>query len=91
MKFYKENKINVIFKSPYISQWNAIELAFRALKRQYYQKIFKNEKDLMEYVCKTINSEESKTLFLNYGEKLREYQRFIIENKYTNLNSFNIE
>lgn len=30
---YNEKKINVLFNSPYLSNWNCIELAFRALKK----------------------------------------------------------
>ena len=92
IKFYKANNINVVFNSPYISQWNSIELAFRAIKKQYYQKIFETEENLEEYVSKIINSEEfSKTIFLNFGETLKEYRKFALETNDLNLNYFENE
>ena len=92
IKFYKANNINVVFNSPYISQWNSIELAFRAIKKQYYQKIFETEENLEEYVSKIINSEEfSKTIFLNFGETLKEYRKFVLETNDLNLNYFENE
>ena len=87
IKFYTENKINVIFNCPYLSEWNCIELAFRALKKQYYQKLFKSIVELKSYVIDILNSENyANTLSLNFGETLREYKKFILENEKTNLN-----
>ena len=89
LKFYSENKINVIFNSPYLSQWNAIELAFRAIKRKYYEKLFSDGDEFRNYVMSIINSEDlTKTLNLNFLETLKEYRKFIIENENVNLNAF---
>ncbi len=87
MEFYKNNKVNVLFNCPYLSEWNCIELAFRALKKQYYKKIFPSVEELKVYVIDILNSDNyAKTLSLNFCETLREYKKFIIENKNTNLN-----
>ena len=92
MKFYRENEINIIFKSPYMSQWNAIELAFRAIKRQYYPKIFENDEKLKNFIKEIINSAKfSETINFNFAETLKEYRRFIIDNKDANLNSIDVE
>lgn len=88
IRFYKENNINIIYNSPYLSQWNAIELTFRAIKKIYYKKLFSSSLELKNYIEEIINGEElSKTLILNYNETLKEYRKFIIENKDVNLNS----
>ena len=72
ISFYYKNKINILFNTPYISQWNSIELAFRAIKRDYYQKLFSNIELLKNYGINIINSEDFlKTLPLNYCETLR--------------------
>lgn len=34
IQFYNENKINILYNSPYLSKWNSIELAFRNLKHK---------------------------------------------------------
>ena len=89
IQFYKDNNINVVFNSPYVSEWNSIELAFRAIKRKYYKKIICLAEELKKYVVEFINSEDFlKTLYFNYGETLKEYKKFILFNKDTNLNSF---
>ena len=36
MKFYADNKINILFNAPYLSKFNPVELAFRNLKRNLY-------------------------------------------------------
>ena len=89
LNFYSKNKINIIFNSPYLSQWNAIELAFRAIKRKYYEKLFSDEEEFKNYILSIINSDVlSETLNLNFLETLKEYRKFIIENESVNLNAF---
>lgn len=89
LNFYSKNKINIIFNSPYLSQWNSIELVFRAIKRKYYEKLFSDEEEFENYILSIINSDElSETLNLNFLETLKEYRKFIIENESVNLNAF---
>lgn len=42
MDFYYENRINIIFNAVYHSNFNAIELAFRAIKLRIYKKLYKS-------------------------------------------------
>ena len=39
-QFYKDNKVNIVFNSPYVSKFNAIEFTFRDLKKILYSKVF---------------------------------------------------
>ena len=92
IEFYSKNKINVIYNSPYLSQWNSIELAFRALKKKYYHKLFATKNELKNYVISILESEDYlKALILNFDETLKEYRKFIIENSDKNLNHLNNE
>lgn len=43
-QFYKDNKINIVFNSPYASKFNAIEYTFRDLKKIYIQKFIQMKK-----------------------------------------------
>lgn len=92
LEFYIKNGINIIYNSPYLSQWNSIELAFRALKRKYYVKLFTSKDELKNYAISILESEEYlKTLTLNFDETLKEYRNFILENSNKNLNNLNNE
>ena len=92
ISFYKDNKINVLFNSPYLSKWNCIELSFRNLKKNYYNKFFANIDELKKYIENFLTTEEFlKSLNLNFGETLKEYRKFILDNQKKNLNIINIE
>ena len=39
LDFYKSNKINIVFNSPYVSKFNDIEFTFRDLKKIVYSKV----------------------------------------------------
>ena len=86
-QFFLDNKINVLFNSPYMSEWNCIELAFRALKRKYYHILFETKEEQVNYIKRFLeNKEFSKTLEFNYCETLKEYRKFITNNENINLN-----
>lgn len=86
-KLFLDNKINVLFNSPYMSEWNCIELAFRALKRKYYHILFETKEEQINYIKRFLeNKEFSKTLEFNYCETLKEYRKFITNNENINLN-----
>ena len=86
-QLFLDNKINVLFNSPYMSEWNCIELAFRALKRKYYHILFETKEEQVCYIKQFLeNKEFSKTLEFNYCETLKEYRKFIINNENINLN-----
>ena len=86
-QFFIDNKINIVFNSPYHSEWNSVEYAFRALKRKTYQILFKSKEEQINYIKTFLDSEEfSNTLQFNFCETLRQYMKFINDNKYVNLN-----
>ena len=92
ISFYKENKLNILFNSPYLSKWNCIEISFRIVKQNYYGKFFANIDELKPYVENLLRKEEFiKTLNLNFGETLKEYRKFVIDNENKNLNVLNFE
>ena len=70
-----------------MSEWNCIELAFRALKRKYYHILFETKEEQVNYIKRFLeNNEFSKTLEFNYCETLKEYRKFITNNENINLN-----
>ena len=81
-------KINIIYTPPYQSVFNPIELAFRALKRIIYSKIYSDIDELITDVKDFFESKELKrTLLLNYKESIEQYINFYNKYKYMNLNN----
>ena len=82
IKFFSENKINVIFCSPRMSSFNCIELAFRAIKNILYKKLFFSIEEMEKQIIEIINDPKfKKTLLYNYCETLYQYINFIEANK----------
>lgn len=50
MNYYRDKKINVVFNSPYISIFNAVELIFRHIKRILYINLFNNIEEVEKKV-----------------------------------------
>jgi len=46
LHFYKDNKVNIVFNSPYISKFNAIEFTFRDLKKYRILKFLGMKKNI---------------------------------------------
>ena len=66
IEFFLNEKINIIYTPPYQSIFNPIELAFRALKRKIYSKIYSDIEELMSDEKDFFKSKELKrTLLLN--------------------------
>ena len=92
IEFFLNKKINIIYTPPYQSIFNPIELAFRALKRIIYSKIYSDIDELMSDVKDFFESKELKrTLLLNYKESIEQYINFYNKYKYMNLNNSNVE
>ena len=88
IKFYEEKKINVIFNSPYLSNFNAIEYAFRRLKKKIYSKIYNCIEDIISKSSTFIESSDFKScLKFNFKETLQNYITFSEKYKYLNLNN----
>lgn len=90
MDFYIENRINIIFNVVYHSNFNAIELAFRAIKFRIYKKLYESIECVVEDIKNMILERTfCITLKKNFIETLNEYLNFYDNNKYINLNNFN--
>lgn len=91
LNFYNENKINILFNSPYCSYFNCIELAFRSIKSVLYKKVFTNI-DEVENEIKTIINHPTfnETLKANYRETLCEYRKFLDLNNNISLKNINL-
>ena len=92
IKFYSEEKINILFNVQYCSYFNSVELCFRALKKLLYYKFYEDKEELVKELKLIIDKDELKvTLYKNYRETLEEYLRFSENHKYDNANAFEIE
>lgn len=90
--YYLKEKINVLFNSPYQSQFNCIELFFRLIKQKLYQKIFSSTDDAIEEIKDIINDNNLKySLKRNFRETLEAYYKYALEHNNINLNNFNYE
>ena len=87
MKFYSENKVNILFNTPYLLKFNSVELAFRNLKRNLYTKCFKNINEIKNQVELILKSENFKNgIRGNYAQTLKEYLSFHEREKDLNIN-----
>ena len=92
IKFYTEEKINILFNVQYCSYFNCVELCFRALKKLLYYKFYESKEEIVKELNFLIDKEELKvTLYKNYRETLEEYLRFSENHKYDNINTFEVE
>lgn len=88
IKYLNNNKINTIFTPPYQSTFTPIELAFRAIKKINYLKIYNDVKELLNDVELFLNDEKTKkTLLYNYKETINQYISYIDLNNNINLNN----
>jgi transposase len=91
INFYKENNINILFNSPYCSEFNCVELVFRAVKKKIYSKLFKNINEIEEEI-KNIFEDKTfcNTLRANFKETLEKYKLFIDMNNNLNFKNMKI-
>ena len=62
IKFHVDNKINVIFNTPFLSNFNSIEIAFRSLKNLLNKKIYESMvkmKNDIEKILKSVFSKDN--------------------------------
>jgi len=89
IKYYQENKINILTKVPYFSPFNLIELSFKKLKLKLYKNLYSTIDEAIQDTEKILNSESfKKSLKDQYYETLCEYQNFI--KKYDKIYLLNI-
>ena len=71
-EFYKTNKINIIFNTPYQSKFNPIEMVFSLLRKKLNKRIVKAQKEIEEEIeqfIKEIKEETLKNIF-NHSTKI---------------------
>lgn len=91
-QYFYDNKINVVFNTPYFSVFNCVELSFRYLKRHLYSNLFNNLEDAENEVKKLLEKEDIKaTLKKNYRETLTTYLTYYLKHQNINLNNLNYD
>ena len=89
IKYLIDSKVNVAFNARYMSIFNAVELAFRAIKRQIYSNIYNSIDEIKQDIIKYLEGDEiKKTLIGNYCETIAQYISYIERNNSINLNNF---
>lgn len=89
LEYYKEKKLNIIFNSPYQSNFNSIELFFRLIKKKIYNKLYKSVDEVVNEMKNIINDKGiNSSLKQNFRETLEEYLKFSLEFKDINLNNY---
>ena len=89
LRYYQEEKINILFNSPYQSIFNCIELFFRLIKQKIYNKLYKSVDEVITEMVNIICDENIKSSLLqNYRETLEQYYKFSVDHKNLNLNNF---
>ena len=91
MKFYEEQKLNIIFNCVYRSNFNCVELVFRRIKFTLYNKLYENiDASIIEMKNILSDSKIKAVLSHNFSETIIQYFRFYENNKEINLNNLNI-
>lgn len=92
IKYYKEEKINILFNVQYCSFFNCVELCFRALKKKLYNKLMETKEEVINEIKIFFDKEETKTtLIKNYNETLKQYISYSKEKKNININNLKLE
>ena len=87
MKYYDENKINIIFNCVYRSNFNCVELAFKIMKIQLYNKLFQNIEEVTNFIKDKLEEINlNGVLRNNFYETLNIYFDFYQKYKDTDLN-----
>ena len=91
LKYFKTNKINILFTPAYQSIFNPIELIFRGIKRMTYSKLYNNfeevEKDVIDYLQ---NDKIKKTLLYNFKETMEQILNYYKLNMNQNINNYEL-
>lgn len=91
IQYLDESKMNVLFNVPYYSQFNSIELTFKALKRKIYSHLYESFEQVDKEINNFLEDKAIKiTLLGNYIETLNQYITYIEKNNYININGFKI-
>ena len=89
IKFFVDEKLNVLFNAPYNSVFNSVELSFRSIKKRTYSKLYQSIEEVKKDIINYLESDEiSQTIKKNFNETLMKYIAYSNRNKYVNLNNF---
>lgn len=87
-EFYLNSKGKYLFNVPYLSSFNAVELAFRNLKTIIYNTIYSNIEIMKEDIIRCLSSPSFKTsLIQNYKNTIINYLQYYNNNKNIKLNT----
>ena len=74
LKYYNDEKMNILFNVQYCSYFNCIELCFRSLKKYLNNKSYDNQDKIINDIKDFLSKDElKKTLLKNYKETLQQY------------------
>ena len=89
LKFFVDNKINILFNVTYVSEFNNVELCFRYLKRNIYSNLYTSISDTIKDVKRLLEDFKiSDVLLKNYRSTIRKYISFSDSFKNKDLNLF---
>ena len=92
LKFYLDQKINILFNSPYVSKFNSVELSFRNLKRNIYTKCFESKESIKKEVELILESKNfANGIKGNFKGTLQQYLIFSEKEKARNLKNLKNE
>lgn len=73
-EFYINNEINIVFNTPYFSDFNSVELTFRNLKQKIYSKIFQTHSEILDFIRDILSDESfNKSILFNFKETCGKY------------------
>ena len=89
IKFFVDEKLNVLFNAPYNSVFNSVELSFRSIKKITYSKLYQSIEEVKKDIINYLESDEISQIIKKYiNETLMKYIAYSERNKYVNLNNF---
>lgn len=87
MKLFADNKLKVVYNTPYLSFFNMTELCFRSLKKVMYDNLFSSIEEVESKIIDILDSQKFQAqLPLLFKETLREYIKYLEDNFNYNLN-----
>lgn len=90
-EFLEKNKICTAFNAPYKSIFNAVELAFRAIKRITYSNLYNSIQEAENDITAYLENDNFKhTLLYNYKEKIHQYLLYSEKSSKINMNNLKI-
>lgn len=87
-EFYSNNKVNVVFNTPYFSDFNSVELSFRNLKQKIYSKIFKTPSEMLIYINDILSDKLfNESILFNFKETCEKYLNYHFSKKFIKIDN----